>query len=98
MLNNDEANLLDHNEAFDFEIMQKILPRIQGSSAAVKELLVELFKHCMGDDNSIESESKKIGEEMRSKAANAKKYPQSAKKIAYMMTRYEEDGFTSYWI
>ena len=26
------------------------------------------------------------------------KYPNSAKKIAFMMRRYEEDGFTSYWL
>ena len=26
------------------------------------------------------------------------KYPNSTKKIAFMMRRYEEDGFTSYWL
>ena len=30
--------------------------------------------------------------------ADSAKYPESAKKIGYMMTRYEEDGFTSYWL
>lgn len=49
MLNNNDADLLKDEEAFDFEIMQKILPRIQGSSGAVKEMLCELFKKFAGD-------------------------------------------------
>jgi uncharacterized protein YehS (DUF1456 family) len=29
---------------------------------------------------------------------NQANYPQSAKKIASMLRRLEEDGFTSYWL
>ena len=75
MLNNREANLLDDKVAFDNQIMQKILPRIQGSSESIKTMLGELLKIC-------ESE----------------KYDASAKKINFMIKRYEEDGFTSYWL
>ena len=75
MLNNREANLLDDKVAFDNQIMQKILPRVQGSSESIKTMLGELLKIC-------ESE----------------KYEASAKKINFMIKRYEEDGFTSYWL
>ena len=75
MLNNREADLLDDKVAFDNQIMQKILPRIQGSSESIKTMLGELLKIC-------ESE----------------KYDASAKKINFMIKRYEEDGFTSYWL
>ena len=75
MLNNRKANLLDDKVAFDNQIMQKILPRVQGSSESIKTMLGELLKIC-------ESE----------------KYEASAKKINYMIKRYEEDGFTSYWL
>ena len=75
MLNNREADLLDDKVAFDNQIMQKILPRIQGSSESIKTMLGELLKIC-------ESE----------------KYEASAKKINFMIKRYEEDGFTSYWL
>ena len=75
MLNNREADLLDDKVAFDNQIMQKILPRIQGSSESIKTMLGELLKIC-------ESE----------------KYESSAKKINFMIKRYEEDGFTSYWL
>ena len=75
MLNNREADLLDDKVAFDNQIMQKILPRVQGSSESIKTMLGELLKIC-------ESE----------------KYEASAMKINFMIKRYEEDGFTSYWL
>ena len=98
MLNNLKAeNLLIYEQALDNEIMQKILPRIQGSAAAVKDMLAELFKFCMGDYSGLDIESGSVGQQMQDLADSAK-YPESAKKIGYMMTRYEEDGFTSYWL
>ena len=98
MLNNKNAeNLLTYEQAFDNEIMQKILPRIQGSATAIKDLLIELFKYCMGNYSGLDTESGNAGKQMQTLADSAK-YPESAKKIGYMMTRYEEDGFTSYWL
>ena len=75
MLNNRESGLLDETVAFDNQIMQKILPRIQGSSEAIKAMLEELLKVCASE-----------------------KYIASEKKINFMIKRYEEDGFTSYWL
>jgi 5-methylcytosine-specific restriction endonuclease McrBC GTP-binding regulatory subunit McrB len=75
MLNNLKADLIDDKVAFDNQIMQKILPRVQGSSETIRTMLGELLKLC-------ESE----------------KYEASAKKIKFMIKRYEEDGFTSYWL
>lgn len=75
MLNNKKADLLEENAAFDNQIMQKILPRIQGSSESIKNMLGELLKICENE-----------------------KYEASAKKINFMIKRYEEDGFTSYWL
>ena len=75
MLNNLKADLIDDKVAFDNQIMQKILPRVQGSSETIRTMLGELLKLC-------ESE----------------KYEASAKKIKFMIKRYEDDGFTSYWL
>ncbi len=98
MLNNREAELLKRDEAFDFEIMQKILPRIQGSTAAVKDLLIDLFKEFGGDFTTGSSDL--IWKQMQSYIGSdkPKKYPKSVQKICYMMRKIEEDGFTSYWI
>jgi 5-methylcytosine-specific restriction endonuclease McrBC GTP-binding regulatory subunit McrB len=75
MLNNKKADLLDEKAAFDNQIMQKILPRIQGSSESIKKMLEELLKIC-----------------------DSENFIASAKKINFMIKRYDEDGFTSYWL
>ena len=98
MLNNiSSGKLLDDDPAFDNEIMQKILPRIQGSSAAIKDMLIELYKYCRGNLSGIDKESNNLGVQMCALAESAR-YPSSAAKIGYMMKRFEEDGFTSFWL
>lgn len=99
MLNNKKADLLDKNEAMDNEIMQKILPRIQGSSASVKNMLCELFKHCAGDYDGYQTENDDISSKLFKAAQKPDcKYKHSAEKIAFMVRRFEEDGFTAYWL
>ena len=98
MLNNKKAgNLLTEEQAFDNEIKQKILPRIQGSAVSIKDMLIELFKFCMGDQAGVDQDNGNVSKQMENKADSAM-YKESAKKIGYMMKRYEEDGFTSYWL
>ncbi len=97
MLNNKKSGLLAENEAMDNEIMQKILPRIQGSGISVKELLIALFKNFAGDYSGISQDSvwRQMDKYIKDKECVYKK---SAEKICYMMRRFEEDGFTSYWL
>ena len=53
---------------------------------------------CAGDYEGIQTETD-IGAKMLKKAENPEcKYKKSAKKISFMVRRYEEDGFTSYWL
>lgn len=101
MLNNKEAGeLVNDDEAFDNEIMQKILPRIQGSSQSIKDLLCELFKICAGDYTGIQTVNNSASEQMLELLENDGSiiYKNSAKKIQFMTRRFEEDGFTSYWL
>lgn len=99
LLNNKKADLLSEDEAMDHEIMQKILPRIQGSSAAIKDMLCELFEHCAGDYSGYQTEDDDISAKMLRAVQDPDcKYKKSAEKIAFMVRRYEEDGFTSYWL
>ena len=100
MLNNKaEGELLTHDEAFDNEIMQKILPRIQGSSATVKTMLCELFKLCAADQEQKigDTDSEKMRKVLADTSINCR-YRKSAKKLELMVRRFEEDGFTSYWL
>lgn len=98
MLNNKKAELLDRDAAMDNEIMQKILPRIQGSSSAVKEMLCELFKIFCSDYRDHQTAGSDLFEQMQKALDAGAKYPESAKKVAFMVRRFDEDGFTSYWL
>ena len=98
LLNNKAAELLSENEAIDNEIIQKILPRIQGSSASIKNMLCELFRVCAGDYEGQNTESDLSSKMMTVAQKPDCKYPKSAQKIAFMVRRFEEDGFTSYWL
>lgn len=99
MLNNKTAGLLSENDALDFEIMQKILPRIQGSSLSVKNMLCELFKIFAGDYDGYQTQSDDTASRMIKKLQDGNAvYPRSAEKVAFMVRRFEEDGFTSYWL
>ena len=98
MLYNDEFGLLDEKEAFDNQIMQKILPRIQGSAESTANILHELFKICA--DSFINNSGQTDGLKMKSYLDNKgfADYPKSAEKICKMLRRYEDDDFTSFWV
>ena len=98
MLNNKKYELLEKEDAMDNEIMQKILPRIQGSSSAVKEMLCELFKIFCSDYRDHQTAGSDLFEQMQKALDAGAKYPESAKKAAFMVRRFDEDGFTSYWL
>jgi hypothetical protein len=101
LLNNKKHGLLEENDAMDNELLQKILPRIQGSGSSVKTMLCELFKICAGDYDGYQTQSDNISDKMDKVLADPSRevtYRRSAEKIALMTRRYEEDGFTSYWL
>lgn len=98
IVNNNEYRLISEDEAIDNEIMQKILPRIKGSSFATKEVLIKLFNKC-GTNYSGEPNDNDVGDRMLEILSEGSiKYKKSAAKIAMMVRRFEQDGFTSYWL
>ena len=100
ILNNQQYKVMEEDKAFDYEIMQKILPRLQGSSQALKRVLTNLFQFCMGPETGgLQVDSDDTADEMRKLIENGSpKYEMSARKINYMVERLEEDGFTSFWL
>ena len=97
MLNNRNAKLMSDDEALDHEIMQKILPRIQGSGASIKEMLCKLFKDILAGDYDRQA-GDAAGMEKKLNSNGNIRYPHSAEKVMFMVRRFEEDGFTSYWL
>ncbi|MEK0219748.1 MrcB family domain-containing protein [Bacillus proteolyticus] len=87
MAYNEQGKLLSFDEALDYQIYQKILPRLAGSDGRTEEVLKQLYVLCANEeyDNSNND-------------ASYAKYPRSANKLSHMLRRFEYDGFTSFWI
>lgn len=107
MIYNERFKLMSEEEAFDHQLMQKILPRIQGSNSSVRRVLLDLMKVTLGNSSGVTLNIKELmdndASELYSKWERGKtppnsKYPQSARKLAFMLRRLDEDGFTSYWL
>ncbi|WP_160032578.1 MrcB family domain-containing protein [Paenibacillus sp. An7] len=102
MVYNQRFDLIPIDKAFDGQLLQKILPRIQGSSLSVKRVLLQLMQEALGRSlpikDLLDDASELYGKYGRKQQDVDVKYPQSARKIAFMLRRLEEDGFTSYWL
>jgi energy-coupling factor transporter ATP-binding protein EcfA2 len=96
MLYNSKYNLLDFDEALDFQLMQKILPRIQGSTNSIKNILLSLLEFC--GFNNLSTEEGMINHLLTEEKLEACNYKRTATKLAYMIKKLEVDGFTSYWL
>ncbi|SDZ07407.1 DUF3578 domain-containing protein [Bacillus sp. 166amftsu] len=83
---NEKSELLSFDEALDYQIYQKILPRIAGSDGRTEEALKKLYTLCTNQEFDNED------------VVPYAKYPRSAKKLSHMLRRFEYDGFTSFWI
>ncbi|KOP64868.1 ATPase [Bacillus sp. FJAT-18019] len=102
MIYNERFGLLKKEEAFDLQLLQKILPRVQGSSLSVKRVLLKLLEGALGEKlriNELLDDASGIYLKWNENIEEKKpKHPLSARKIAFMLRRLEEDGFTSYWL
>ncbi|CAH0122757.1 hypothetical protein PAE9249_05348 [Paenibacillus sp. CECT 9249] len=102
MIYNQRFELMTEEQAFDLQLLQKVLPRIQGSSQSVKRLIIELMLFCTNQKGKMEellNDASQLYDPWRRSGEETKAlYPQSARKLAYMLRRLEEDGFTSFWL
>ncbi|WP_242248143.1 MrcB family domain-containing protein [Bacillus cereus group sp. BfR-BA-01523] len=87
MAYNEKGKLLSFDEALDYQIYQKILPRLAGSDGRTEEVLKQLYVLCANEEYDSGNND-----------ASYAKYPRSANKLSYMLRRFEYDGFTSFWI
>ncbi len=100
LIYNERFGLLDADAAFDLQFIQKILPRIQGSSQSIRRVLLQLLEIALGKRLAKEEYMDDLTELFKDldKTQTSAKYPQSARKLAFMLRRLDEDGFTSYWL
>jgi hypothetical protein len=88
MIYNDEGQLMKFNAAFDFQLVQKVLPRLTGNDLKTEEALKKLFLFCTShewDEMNVHA----IVKEAR--------FSKSADKLSDMIPKIMHDGFTSFW-
>ena len=87
---------LPPSKAFDYQILQKILPRLHGSTEATRRALTLLFERLTPGTNAISVD--RFDLPMALDEVDAARYPKSARKAALMLDRFQSDGFTSFWL
>ena len=92
-----EEELLSFDEALDNCIVQKILPKINGSSNECYEVLLDLFQHLNKIDikNRENLDDKELNE--LEEKAQITPLPLASEKLLLMIRRFIKDGFTSFW-
>jgi hypothetical protein len=88
MIYNDEGQLMSFDEAFDYQLLQKVLPRLTGNDLKTEDALKKLYRFCTNHewtDEDVES----IVKEAR--------FSKSARKLSNMIPKIMHDGFTSFW-
>jgi energy-coupling factor transporter ATP-binding protein EcfA2 len=88
MIYNDEGQLMSFDEAFDYQLLQKVLPRLTGNDLKTEDALKKLFQFCTSHEWTDE------GVEVIVKEA---RFPKSARKLSNMIPKIMHDGFTSFW-
>jgi hypothetical protein len=86
---------LPPSKAIDYQILQKILPRLHGSTDATRRALSLLFERFTPGTNAISVDRFDLPAALDD--VPAARYPMSARKVALMLDRFQSDGFTSFW-
>jgi hypothetical protein len=94
---NKKYNLMTQVRALDFQLVQKILPRIHGSSERIQKILIDLLYLLEKDSKPSENKYNNF-EAIYDDFKDKFKYSRSANKILFMLKRFDEDRFTSFWL
>jgi hypothetical protein len=91
-----DAGLSDEeiNEAI---VLQKILPRVQGSSPRVEKLLMSLLKRLKGDSDVPDENDPELAHKLAVLRMDGEASA-IVRKIAGMLILFREENFTSFWL
>lgn len=93
-----KEKLLKDSVAIDFQLMQKVLPRIHGSSIRTQKVLVGLINKLASQNYAFDYPDMSDISNNKEKIIEASLYPKSVTKLLFMLERFDEDRFTSFWI
>ncbi|MFZ5898148.1 MAG: McrB family protein [Bacillota bacterium] len=105
-------DILPETTALDYVLCAKILPRIQGGTVLLQDILLELLELCLETGKQgraqvlrtlvedIRRGDKSLRDLLEAKPLeqDAFIYPMAARKILIMLERLDRDGYTSYWL
>lgn len=84
--------LMSQDEALDFQLFQKILPRLTASHGQSYQVLKDLFAYFT---NHTYDEG--LGSGQLEEVIDQARFPRSSRKVYEMIRRGDMDGFTSFW-
>jgi 5-methylcytosine-specific restriction endonuclease McrBC GTP-binding regulatory subunit McrB len=88
--------LLAEADAFDLCLLQKVLPRVQGTSETARRVLQRLFFFCCGQP--IEDEIQDLDQLDARFPITSRVYKRSSTKLMRMLRQYRDTGFFSFWV
>lgn len=93
-----KEQLLKQEKAVDFQIMQKILPRVHGSSNRTQKVIISLLNLLANEDIATLYPDLEYLEKNKKSIVKQSSYPKSTEKLIFMLERFDEDRFTSFWV
>ena len=93
-----KEQLLNQEKAIDFQIMQKILPRVHGSSNRTQKVIISLINLLANEDIATSYPDLEYLEKNKKSILKNSNYPKSTEKLLFMLERFDEDRFTSFWV
>ena len=78
--------------------MQKILPRVHGSSNRIQKVIISLLNLLTNEDIATSYPDLEYLEKKKKSIIKKSNYPKSTEKLIFMLERFDEDRFTSFWV
>jgi MoxR-like ATPase len=93
-----KEQLLKPEAAIDFQIMQKILPRVHGSSTRTQKVIIGLLNLFANEEVATSYPDLEYLEKNKKSILKKSNYPKSTEKLIFMLERFDENRFTSFWV
>jgi energy-coupling factor transporter ATP-binding protein EcfA2 len=88
---------MSREEAEENIVLQKVLPRVQGSSPRIETALISLMKRLAGDEEVPDKEATDFTMRLEQLRVRPDASP-VLRKLAGMLLIFREEGFTSFWL
>jgi hypothetical protein len=88
---------MSFEEAEENIVLQKVLPRVQGSSPRIEASLISLMQRLAGEEEIPDKESTEYTVRLEQLRLRADASP-VLRKLAGMLVVFREEGFTSFWL